>query len=124
MILESAAAGFNWSNTFGVGIPILASWFTAVVAFLYTRISGGMKEQNKALEVQTRALDALLGEHHTVMEFMSTGKKQMTDLQISTAVLDSRLTEHERWSRQEVERQLRERQELERQIRERKANAS
>ncbi|SRR6266542_2901477 len=113
MVVISA---FQWIPVLSIGIPIIAAWLAGTVTFLYTRVSKGFKdqrqalskglgEQNAALNVQIRALDALLSEHHNIMEFVVEGRSALLDLKISTAVLQSKLDEHLKWAA-ERDRQL------------------
>lgn len=77
----------------GLGTPILA----ILIGAMWKAWSGRLARQDAALIEQNKVLAILLADHNHVVEEVRTNTAKVSELDKTTAILASKVADHERW---------------------------
>lgn len=77
----------------GVGTPVLA----ILIGAMWKSWSGRLARQDAALIEQSKALAILLADHNHMAEEVKANTTKINALDRTTAVLASKVNDHERW---------------------------
>jgi hypothetical protein len=96
--IEFAGTTAGWLT--GLGTPIVA----VLIGAQWKSAAGRLARQDAALIEGNKALAILLADHEHVVVQVSANTSKIGELDRTTAVLKSKIEDHERWSEREHER--------------------
>jgi hypothetical protein len=96
--VEFAGTTAGWLT--GIGTPIVA----ALIGAQWKATQGRLARQDAALVESNKALAILLSDHNHMSAQVVANTAKIGELDRTTAVLQSKIEDHERWSEREHDR--------------------